>query len=346
MSKMKTTKWIFILFTALLTACGGDDELATSSKMPVPTVEVVELKTSEVPRIVKLPGSIIPSEEIQVFSEISGRVRSIHFKEGQLVSKGALLFQIDTDILKAQKRQIQVDLTLAQKDEKRKKNLLTAKGISEEEYEKSASQLASLEAQAELLQVQISKGEIRAPFSGKIGLRTISEGAFVSPTTLLSTLIQVDPIKVEFAISERYASNVKNGQAITFNLEGGSKLYTGIVYASEPAVNQGTRMLTVRAQLKNDGNLIPGTFVSIAYDLGKESDAFMVPSAAIVPVLKGQNVFVARNGKVVEVPIELGLRTADEVQIFGDVQTGDQLIVTGLLAVRNGAPVKTKKAKL
>jgi len=343
---MKRNYLILSLLFGFLTSCGGDGELATSTKMPVQTVEVVELELTEVPRVVKLPGSIIPSEEIQVFSEISGRVRSIHFKEGQLITKGALLFQIDTDILKAQKRQIQVDLALAQKDERRKKNLLDSKGISEEEYEKSAAQLASLEAQAALLQVQISKGEIRASFSGKIGLRNISEGAFVSSSTLLTNLIQVDPIKIEFSISERYASSVKNGQSITFSLEGDSKMYTGTVYAFEPSVDKGTRMLTIRAQLKNDGRLIPGTFVSVDYDLGKESNAFMIPSAAVVPVLKGQNVFVAREGKVVEIPVELGLRTADNVQIFGEVQAGDLLIVTGLLAVRNGVPVKTKKSTI
>lgn len=332
-----------LLLGLISASCGGNDAApAGKPAMAPPVVDVVQLAPQAVERSIQIPGTILPSEEVVVFPETSGRVQKIAFQEGQRVAKGALLMVIDTDILKAQRRQVQVDLELAKKDETRKKRLLQGNGISEEEYEKSAAQLASMQAQLELLHVQIAKGEIRAPFSGRIGLRRVSEGAYITPSTQITSLVADQAMKVEFAIAERYAPLVKTGQEISFSVDNGSQNYRGKVYAFESFVDKGTRMLTVRANVSNDGNLFPGAFVSISYDLGTEAGAFMVPSVAIIPVLKGQVVYAVRQGKVVEVPVQLGVRTAKEVQIMGDLQTGDRILVSGLLAVKPGMPVTIK----
>lgn len=328
----------------LLFACGGKEKTAApAGPAKTMTVETVAITPTDVAREISIPGTIIPNEEVQLFSEVSGRVEKIHFKEGQLVRKGALLLEVDTEILRAQKQQQLVELDLAQKDEARKKALLEGKGISLEEYERSAAALAAVKAQIDLTNVQISKARIRAPFTGRIGLRHISEGAFITSSTLITTLVQEDPVKVEFAVSERYSNSVKTGQTITFTPEHGKQTYTAKVYAYEPVIDAGTRMMTIRASLNNDGRLIPGSFVSIRYDLGKEVDAFMVPAESVMPVLKGQKVLVVRNGKVVEVPVEMGLRTADKVQIIGELKANEQVLVSGLLAVREGMPVHTKQ---
>ena len=331
----------------LLFSCGGKEEkvdLGPANAKPN-AVEVFTIKPEDIPRLIEIPGSIIPSEEVQIFSEITGRVRKINFREGQRVSKGALLVQVDTDVLRATRQQLIVQQELAIKDEARKKALLAAKGISTEEYEKSASALASMKAEIALLDVQISKGGIVAPFSGRLGLRRISEGAYISPTTMITSLVQDDHVKVEFSISELYAASVKPGQTIKFTLENSPKEYTGKVYAFEPFVDAGTRMLTVRAELKNDGKLIPGTFVAVEYDLGMESGAMMVPAESVIPVLKGQQVLVVRNGKVEEVPVRVGIRTSDKVQVIGELREGDQVLTSGLLAVRPGMPVTIKTAQ-
>lgn len=331
----------------LLFSCGGKDkktELGTVSMKPN-AVEVFPIETSDVSRIIEIPGTIIPAEEVQIFSEISGRVQSINFKEGQRVQKGTLLVQVDTDVLRAQKQQLKVQLDLAKKDEARKKALLAAKGISMEEYEKSASAMESIQAEMALVDVQVSKGAIRAPFTGRIGLRRISEGAYISPATMITTLVQDDPVKVEFSISERYASSVKDGQTINFSLEQSDKEYKGKVFAFEPFVDAGTRMLTIRAELRNDGKLIPGTFVAIKYDLGIEKGAMMVPAESIIPVLKGQKVMVVRNGVAKDIPVQVGIRTSDRVQVIGDLHLGDQVLISGLLAVRDGMPVTIKNTK-
>lgn len=344
MTKQMNLLGLCILFLA---SCGGKDdqkEMGPATMKPN-AVEVFTVESSNVPRLIEIPGSIIASEEVQIFSEISGRIQKINFKEGQRVQKGALLVQVDTDVLRAQKHQLRVQLDLAKKDEARKKALLAAKGISTEEYEKSASAMESIEAEMNLVDVQISKGAIRAPFSGRVGLRRISEGAYISPTTLITNLVQDEQVKVEFSISERYAASVKNGQTIKFKLEKSDKEYTGKVFASEPFVDAGTRMLTIRAQLRNDGNLIPGTFVAVEYDLGIENGAMMVPSESVIPVLKGQKVIVVRDGIAKDVEVQVGIRTSDRVQVIGDLKPGDQILTSGLLAVRDGMPVTIKSAK-
>ncbi|MFA7272384.1 MAG: efflux RND transporter periplasmic adaptor subunit [Crocinitomicaceae bacterium] len=331
----------------MLFSCGSDNKEIKSAPNAgmKSTVEVVEIEPGDVARVISIPGTILPNEEVQLFSEVSGRIQSINFQEGQTINKGAVLLVVDTDILKAQRASLHVEADLARKDEARKKVLLDAKGISLEEYEKSASQLANIQSQIDLVNVQISKATLRAPFSGRIGLRRVSEGAFISPSTAITTIIQENPIKIEFAISESYASIVKIGQTITFKTDHSQDDFSAAVYAYEPLIDAETRMLTLRAKAQNHGKLMVGTFVSVDYDLGKEQNAFMVPSESIIPVLKGQKIFVVRNGEVVEVPVEIGIRTAEKVQIIGDVKASEKVLITGLLAVRAGTPVNVKIVK-
>jgi len=333
-----------LALTLLLNACGEDKEDLKAQKAPIVTVDIIQLKAGEVVRSIAIPGSVIPNEQVDIYSEVSGRIQHISFKEGQTVAKGTVLVQVDSDILKAQKAQLMVEQDLAEKDEARKRNLYQAKGISLQEYEVSQSALADAKAKLDLLNVQISKATIRAPFSGKIGLRHVSEGAFISSSTLITSIVQENPVKIEFSVPEKYARNVRIGQLIEFKTDGDSKLYSGKVYAFEPRIDEGTRMMTVRASLPNPGGLIAGSFVSINYDMGKEENAFMVPSESIVPILKGQKIFLVRNGLVEEVPVEIGIRTPDKVQVIGNLKEGDQVLISGLLAVRPGMPVKTKIA--
>lgn len=332
-----------ILALVLLTAsCGEGKKDLKAQQAPVVTVDVIKVEAGEVVRSISIPGSIIPNEQVDIYSEVSGRIQHISFKEGQSVAKGSVLVQVDSDILKAQKSQLLVELDLAQKDEARKKSLYQSKGISLQEYEVAESALADAKAKLELLNVQISKATIKAPFSGKVGLRHVSEGAFISSTTLITSIVQENPVKIEFAVPEKFAKNVKTGQVIQFKTDGNSQSYSGKVYAFEPRIDEGTRMMTVRASLPNPGGLIAGQFVSIDYDMGKEENAFMIPSESIVPILKGQKIFVVRNGLVEEVAVETGLRTPDKVQVIGNLKAGDLVLISGLLAVRPGVPVKTK----
>jgi membrane fusion protein (multidrug efflux system) len=344
---MKKQNNLIVVCLLILTSCGGNEEGLEigSATMKPNAVEVFSVEVEDISKRIEVPGTIIPAEEVQIFSEINGRVQKINFQEGRRVAKGALLLQVDTDILRAQKILLKVQYDLAIKDESRKKGLLAAKGISLEDYEKSASAMESIQAEMGLLDVQISKGAIRAPFSGRIGLRKISEGAFISPTSIITTLVKDDPLKIEFSIPGMHASSVELGQTIRLQLEKQEKIYTAKVFAFEPFINVETRMLTIRAELKNDGNLIPGTFVAIEYDLGVEKDAMMVPAESIISILNGQKVMVVRNGIATDVPVQIGIRTSNRVQIMGDIHKGDKVMISGLLAVRDGMPVTIKSLK-
>lgn len=328
----------------MLTACGSEEETKTEKKSgPIP-VETYVAQTESVEHIIQVPGTVLPFEAVEIYSELNGRVKKIHFKEGQYVQKGAALIQMDTDILQAQRKQLQVELELAEKDERRKKALLTSKAISSEEYERSLSSLNSLQAQVELLDVQISKGTIRAPFSGKVGLRTISEGAYLTPATLITTLAQNDQLKIEFSVAERYAGKVKNGQKITVTTADDTTGQSAEVYASAATINEQSRMLMVRAAMPSSERLFPGSFVNVSYNMGLDTNSILVPNSAIVPVMKGQKIWVLRDGKAVSVAVETGIKTAERTQVFGDVSAGDTVIITGLLGLRDGVSVISKTA--
>ena len=331
---------LFILF-----ACGSEEESEANKKSSGPTaVEFIVAKYETTDQQITIPGTVLSFEMVELYSEINGRVKKINFQEGQFVQKGAALIQIDTDILQAQRKQLLVDLDLAEKDEKRKKSLYTSKAISAEEYEKSSSQLNSLKAQVELLEVQISKGTIRAPFSGIIGLRSISEGAYVTPSTPITTIAQNNKLKIEFSVAEQYAGKVKKGQKVALQSSNDTTEIIGTIYATQPSVNQNTRMLTVRAELNAQEELFPGSFVNVRYNLGKDNQTILVPTSAIVPVMKGQRVWVMQNGMAKSMDVITGIRTSNQIQLIGSIQPGDTVITTGLLGLRDGSPVTPKSS--
>lgn len=338
------TKKIAIIGLALLFAsCSSDDtELAVNKGNAITNVEYFVLQPERKPLSIDAPGTIVANETVTIYSEIAGRVVSISFEEGGYVKKNQLLIQIDTELLQAQRQQLNVDVSLAEKDEARKRTLLESKAISEEVYEQSQSKLEQLKAQINAIDVQISKGQIRAPFSGKIGLRTISEGAYITPSQLITTLTEEGKVKVDFSIPQRYANHVEIGQKVMVYTSGDTVKHVFEIYATQPAINEETRMFGVRAISVEKTSLIPGSFVNLSYNLGEIENALMAPTQAIVPVLNGQNVWKLANGKAQQITVELGIRTPEFIQVIGDLKPGDTIITTGLLGLREGMEVNAK----
>jgi membrane fusion protein, multidrug efflux system len=281
-------------------------------------------------------GSVLANEEVDLKSEATGRITRINFQEGSKVQKGQLLVKIDDDELQAQLRQLEFDLGLARQDEYRKSRLLEVKGISQEEHDASRLRVSDLESQIDLLKTRIDKTMIVAPFTGQIGLRYASEGAYMTPGTSVALLVQIDPLKIEFSIPERYAGYVKTGQSIEFKISGREKIFQGKVYAQEPRIDPTTRTLRIRALSSNPkGELVPGTFASVTLKLDRIEDALMVPTQVVIPRMEGQDVFVYRNGKAQKVPVETGTRLRSTIQISSGLQPGDTVITTGLLVLRD-----------
>ena len=182
----------------------------------------------------------------------------------------------------------------------------------------------------------------RAPFSGRLGLRQISEGAYITPADKIVSIAQDDKVKIEFSVAERYAHRVQPGTTITLRTSTDSTSHSAKVYATEPIVDANTRMLTVRAEMNGSPTVFPGSYVEITYNLGKDENSILVPTTALVPVLNGQKIWLIEDGKAKSIMVEPGIRTKDEVQVWGDVKQGDTIVLTGLLGIREGMDVKGK----
>ncbi|MDZ4698702.1 MAG: efflux RND transporter periplasmic adaptor subunit [Rhodothermales bacterium] len=288
-------------------------------------------------------GTIRANEEIEVHSEISGKITSIHFQEGSAMRLGDLLVKINDSELQAQFRKAEYRVTLASEREIRQKQLYEKGGISLEEYESTLNELNVLKADVELIQAQIAKSEIRAPFDGIVGLRRVSDGSYISPATVITTLQDVDPVKIDFSIPERYAQRVAVGDGIEFSVEGIAESLRGAVYALEPRIDANTRTLLLRARSPNPGRrLLPGAFADIVLVFDEIPDALAVPAIAIIPELGGKKVYVVENGKAVSRMVETGIRTEDRVQILSGLATNDTLLVSGVQLLRPGLSVRVQ----
>lgn len=288
-------------------------------------------------------GSILANERVELRSEVSGRVTGIYFEEGSQVSNGDLLLKINDSELQAQLLKVEAQEKLAEQEEYRSRKLLEMKAVSQEEYDVALHELTAIQAEKQLLKAQIAKTEIHAPLSGKIGLRYVSPGSYIPSNTLVSTLQQVDPIKIEFSVPEKYSLTVKKGMHLTFTVENIDRSSDGMVYAVESGIDPQTRTIKVRARSPNPGSLLmPGTYARISIIIERIPDALTIPSEALLTELEGTKVFVYRNGKALSVPVETGLRTSTDVQITSGLSAGDSLITTGLLQISNGTPVVIK----
>jgi membrane fusion protein (multidrug efflux system) len=302
-------------------------------------VHIAVLETERLADKISSVGTILPNERIDVRTEMSGRVREIHFKEGARMKKGDLLVKIDDRELAAQLARAKSELAIAHKENERQTELYQQKVSSQREYDTATNNLGVAQAEFDLISVQINKTDIRAPFDGVVGLRNVSEGEFITPTTLITTLLEDHPVKIDFTVPERFAGSIKKGDIVNFTVEGSSRDFNATVYALESIIDPETRSLGVRATSPNtDGALVPGAFAEVQV-LMPERDAVTVPSFALVPELRGQRVFLYHGGKASPVSVKTGLRTEDRVEITSGVAAGDTLITSGILQLKPGAPV-------
>lgn len=286
-------------------------------------------------------GSLRADEAVALRSEVSGRVTGLYFDEGRPVRQGALLVKINDRELQAQLRQAEYRVTLAEDREQRQQALLDKGGISREEYDATLNELNVLRAQIDLIEAQIEKTEVRAPFDGVVGLRQISVGSYIGPTTDIATLQALQSVKVEFSVPERHAGRVEVGDDILFRVEGSDEQFRGRIYAAEPRIEADTRTLVVRARTPNpDGRLRPGAFADIELIFDEIEDGLTVPAIAVIPELGGKKVFVYQGGQAVPRTVETGLRLDDRVQILDGLAAQDTVLVSGIQQLRPGLPVE------
>ena len=291
-----------------------------------------------------LTGSLIANESVQLASEISGKIDDIYFKEGEFVKEGKLLVQTNVADLKANLQRLKYTAQLNAQTEQRQKQLLEKEAISKEEYDIAFTNLKTTQAEIDALEAEIDKSRIRAPFSGFIGLRYVSEGSYITPTSQIASLYNVDPIKIEFSVPSRYSGLVKKGSQITFSSEAEKADRKATVYAIEPQIDPVTRTLTVRAETANPNNeLIPGQFIRINLNLENRENAVLIPTTAIMPKANGHTVFIIKDGRAQLKDVELGARTATRVEILKGISKGDTVAIAGVPQLKDRAEVDIKK---
>jgi membrane fusion protein (multidrug efflux system) len=311
-----------------------------SGEKSVLRVSAVTLQPSSFAEVVTATGTLLAEEGIELQPETNGKIAAIHFREGSPVRKGDLLVKLNDADLRATLSRAKFRKELAMLREKRISQLLKQGVARQEEYDTALNELNVQDAEIELSQAQLAKTEIRAPFDGVIGLRFVSEGAFVNATTRIATLQRIDRLKVDFSVAEKYAARVRLGSPIRFTIAGGDREFGGEIYAFDPRIEAGTRTVLIRALCPNPhGRLLPGAFANVAVTLAQLNDALMVPAVAVIPGLNEKNVFVIKDGKAERRAVETGTRLESTVHVLSGLTAGDTVITSGLQQMRPGQAV-------
>jgi membrane fusion protein (multidrug efflux system) len=314
---------------------------ASSAVVAIDVIHPVQMNNT-----IQVAGSVMANEEVDLKPETNGKIEKLFIQEGATIKKGDLLLKIKDADLQAMLEKQNYQIRLSKENESRQKRLLEIQAISQQEYDVAMNQLNTLKADAEVLKVQISKTEIRAPFDGVIGLKYVSEGSFVSGTSRIATIQDMDPLKIDFSLPEQYIHSIHIHDSILFTVPGSDKEFAGLVYAIEPKIDPATRTVQVRAVYPNKQHLVfPGSFASVRLIMQKIQNAILIPTQAVIPTLKGNKVFICKNGKAVPQNIEISTRTEDKIRVTKGLAPGDSLIVTGIMQLKIDMPVKVLKQK-
>ncbi|OKL41839.1 efflux RND transporter periplasmic adaptor subunit [Pontibacter flavimaris] len=308
------------------------------------TVDVYVVSPGAFQNRISTTGTVLPNEEVELRSEISGRVTGINFKEGTHVKKGQLLLTVNDAEMRAQLQKLESNQKLYRDMEERQRTLLEKEYISAQEYDQVSNQLATATADIQALKATLAKAYMRAPFDGVIGLRQVSEGSYVSATTPIARIVDISPVKIDFAIPGRYSQQVEAGDRITFTVEGMPQVYEASVYAVQPGIDPATRTLQVRALYDNKKEEVkPGAFVSVSLSLQDSDDAILIPTEAIIPEATGHKVYLSKNGKAISKMVKIGQRSETMIQITEGVAPGDTIIRSGILQLRDGSNLNVRK---
>ncbi|MCB9015053.1 MAG: efflux RND transporter periplasmic adaptor subunit [Lentimicrobiaceae bacterium] len=333
------TVFAFILIAVTSCTTKGGDTTEKKQKPPV-AVDVLIAEEGEFDSDIEVNGTVLSEEMVELHPEVSGRLTFLNIPDGVFVKEGTVLAKINDADLQAQLQQQKVQLQLAEKTEERLRQLLSAKGVDQATYDAALSQVNLINANINVLRAQIDKTVIKAPFSGRLGLRLVSEGAYISPSVAIGTLQQTDKVKIDFAVPEAYADLLKTGRTVGVRANGGAANLKATISAIEPQINTATRNIKVRARLET-GTLNAGAFVKVL--LNDRKSGIVVPSNAVIPDALSNQVVIVKGGKAVFQNVEIGIRNSDVVEIVNGLQVNDTVIVSGVLYVRPNSVVQIKK---
>src|SRR5690554_1495757 len=304
-------------------------------------VSAMVLQPHTLNNMFRITGVLLPDEEVDLTFESSGKITDIYFEEGTYVQEGTLLAKVNDAPLQAELKKLEAQLPLAEDRLFRQQTLLDKDAISQETYQSVFTQLETLKAEIELVKARIRQTELRAPFSGMIGLRQVSEGAYASPTVVVAHLTKISPLKIEFSLTENFVNLIKPGSEIAFTVENNLEVYNASVYAVESRLDVQTLNVFARARYANsDGKIKPGQSAQVKIKLDQIENAILIPSISSVKEMGRDIAYIYDNGKAKEVEIITGMRTSSSVQVIDGLSPGDTLLTTGVMQLRSGMPVR------
>jgi membrane fusion protein (multidrug efflux system) len=337
---------IILAFAMFACQSKGPEAKSVKQQLGELKVDAFIVKPSVLDQSITISGTLKPFEETVIMPEVPGRVVAINLQEGKTVKRGTVLIELFNDDLKAQLRKSQAQLQIAEETLKRQEELIKVSGISQSDYDQAQLQVKAITSDIEVLNVQIGRTKIKAPFDGTVGLRNVSLGAQVSVNTALVTLREVDKLKLDFSVPEKYSSEITPGIKVQFTLQGDDQKYDAEVLASEQGIDYTSRNLKVRAIVQTPSpSLVPGAFATVELRLKQIEAALLIPNQAIIPQEKDKRVIVASKGKAKFVIVKTGIRKSSRVEVLSGINPGDTIITTGLLFLRPGAILKYTTVK-
>lgn len=344
----------YIVYLLLIIGIGGlvayritkNQQQQGNNNSPSENLAIIDgmvLQPTEFKDQLSLSGTLEANEQIAIRSEVAGLVERLNFVEGGEVSAGQLLVKVNDIELRARLSKTKTAQKLAQENERRAALLLQKQAISQEEYDLASADFYSAQAETELIEAQIQKTSIRAPFSGTIGLRNISVGSYITSADIIANLVNTEKLKLTFSIPEKYSSRIKLKDEFNFTTSSNNESHQAVIYAIEPKLDLQTRTLQMRAFAENKNqNLYPGMFVNISLPLETIKNALMVPSEALIPIQNGKKIFIFSDGKALEKEVQTGARTKNMVRILSGLKAGDTILTYGIMALEHGTPVQVR----
>ncbi len=329
----------------LLTVWPGNQRQVQAAGFPAAVIAATEVKQEQwLPRLSAV-GSLVATHGIRVSSEVNGIVSSIAFQSGGFVEKGQELIRLDVEVDEAELKALKADRRLAEVQYNRSRDLFSKKALSKSQLDEAKARFDAADARVYGQQAIINRKIIRAPFSGRLGIRQIDLGEYLEAGNPIVSLQALDPVHVDFSLPERYINSLQAGQTVLLKLDAlPGEQFKGEISAIDSGVDTGTRTLKVRATLPNkESKMRPGMFAQVEVITGEPQTVLTLPRTAISFNTYGNFVFVINDtdqGKTVKrTAVEIG-EVRDGRVVVNNLSAGTQVVRTGLVKLRDGAPVK------
>jgi membrane fusion protein (multidrug efflux system) len=307
-------------------------------------VDVIIATPQKISQSIEVPGTLIASETTEIHPEVSGRLTMLNVREGAYVGKGSVIAKLYDADLQAQLRKLQAQLNIANQTANRLSQLLKIQGISRQDYDMAVLNANNIRADIDIVRTSISRTVIRAPFSGKLGLKEVSVGAYVTPQTIMTVIRKTSDLRLDFTIPEKYISEAKPGRMVFFTVAGSDVRHAAKILATESGITETSRSLNIRSTvIGNDPALVPGAFANVIVDFAPDYTALMIPSQALIPQTRGKKLVVYKDSIATFVDVTTGVRDSANVQILSGINAGDTIVTSGLMSVKPNGKISVNK---